>query len=235
MNSSRPRNSLRKKRQAVSVIGATAVIAVLIVAVVYGLYTFRLSIASNVPSIGNLAPNAGSSSTTTVMTSPTDATTGSQENITVFGNATYGVGGGECSGAFFPTGVEFISSSGVNYTTKYHFIQQTAAPNPPYHANDTGNYSINLPNNDQYKVYIIVYFNCQIAQPPVQYTTNCSAGTFNLHTNPSNKIELNLDCGFAPSATTISTTSSSTVSTTETTTESTTSVNTNVSTTCQNP
>ena len=83
----------------------------LIVSVAYGVYTFRtLGDQINTPALtGNNVPNSDTSTSTT--TSPVNP-------IYVYGNATYFLGGGECGGAFTPTGVEFISSEGVNYTAK---------------------------------------------------------------------------------------------------------------------
>ena len=104
-------------------------------------------------------------------------------------------GNGQCGGGYIPTGVIFGSSDGKNHTASFTNSGQSS----------TGNYSANLPDNDQYSIYVQWSHDCFGSID----TGSCTAGTFNLNASPDAKVELNVECGQAPSVTTVTSTSTS--------------------------
>jgi hypothetical protein len=172
------------------------------------------------------SPRSSSSVTSTTIvstsrsasTSSTSSTSGqSSTEVIVYGNTSLLESGGYCGGAFNPTGVAFESSQGVNYTASSQLITNVIVSQSPYASADISNYSISVPNNDQYSLFILFTFG-PCGEPPVQYASSCSAGTLNLNAQPNTKTELNIQCGQGSQTTT--TTSSTTASTSSSTTSS---------------
>jgi len=104
-------------------------------------------------------------------------------------------GNGQCGGGYIPTGVIFGSSDGKNHSASFTNSGQSS----------TGNYSANLPDNDQFTIYVQWSHDCFGSID----IGSCSAGSFNLNASPGTRIELNVECGQAPSVTTVTSTSTS--------------------------
>lgn len=222
MSSSNASNNFHRNKRAVSVIGTTAIVALLAVAIVYGVYTVNTSNAR-----GSIQQGMQ------ILQEEQPAATSSNQMITIYGNTSYTISGAQCGSATNPTGISFISSSGINYSVSTHIIATVPISGPGGYSNEISNYSINIPNNDEYKIQIILYSgNCPYTK---QGTSTCFVGVMNLNANPTAKYELNVSCAANLATTTTYTITSSTVSATSSNNSTSTTYNTKVSTTCETP
>jgi hypothetical protein len=163
---------------------------------------------------------------TTFHVASSSAAGGGPSQVTVSGTATRTQGNGECGGGFVATGVIFQSSAGMNYTASFS--------NPNSYAN--GTYSVTVPNNDNYNIYLKWRHDCP---SPNFESGECTPGSLSLQSG-SAEVQYDFKCPFATTTTTATGSSSSTVSSTTTSTATTspttsTTVNTQISTTCKQP
>jgi hypothetical protein len=193
-------------KKGVSVIGAVVIALLLVIAVIYGLYTFQSYSSSSANFSALLGGNPSNSN---------NAYSGTGSIVNVYGNATVLPSNGECGGGGYPVSVTFNSTqNGASYVA-----------NVPNARNFTsGNYSTSLRNNNRYIVTIQVKNRCVPASS--QTAVNCSAGILNLSTTlPSEHVDVS--CGSNPVVITSSSTTASASSS-----SSTTSVNTQIDSTC---
>lgn len=140
--------------------------------------------SSTSQSLHSTSPSSFTSSSISSTTTSSSTSSLSQPMIVlIYGNATVGEYTGECGGGFYPTGVTFTSSKGINYssdvTNLSSYPSNQSGPGPRLEGYTAGNYSLKLPNNDQYNMTIQQKNNC-VPNDASQY---CPAGTLNLDTN----------------------------------------------------
>ena len=180
------RTKKSKEKKAFSQIGATAIALLLAVVAIYGVYIFysySSSLSSHLIGTQNLFRNNNNQAAST------------SNIVNVHGNATEEEGPQECGGGFYPVEVTFTSSLGTNYSS--------TVTNPQ--GSPTGNYSANLPRNDQYNVTVMAKNHCV----PNANPQSCYAGTLIVGSNVASE-DVNLECGKSLTIVSSSVTSSST-------------------------
>ena len=146
-----------------------ALLLLLAAALAFGAYNFSTSSAQSFRGPPSEADSSYlSSSAVPTSYSPSPAT--SPATVLVYGNASYPTSNANCGNAGYAEGVIFISSGGVNYTASFTNPNQTPS----------GNYSVKLPNNADYKVYILFGSHCAYLNPSSHYPGTCGPGAFSL-------------------------------------------------------
>lgn len=204
---------MRKERSISATFAAIILVVAIIVASIAAVETVRLNTNSTATSHGYTSTSSSfsssSMSTTSSLTSSQSTSSSSSTSqpliVLVYGNATIGDYTGECGGGFYPTGVTFTSSKGVNYssdvTNLSSYPSNQTGPGPRLEGYTTGSYSVNLPNNNQYNVTIQQKNDCVPNEAP----TFCNAGTLNLDANAAkeeaNVESINIGCVSSSSST----------------------------------